>query len=187
MKTLRQKMLSPKEKALVDFIFHDAKIRPCHVFSWTREEDFPSYCGVSFNKDGDDFVCKYKDSPQCLVKFAEHQVDKLSLNNVIGVLPIFLFTFFIFLVLTAPDAFAATGQGGGLPYEAWLEKVRASITGPFAFTVGVIALIASGATLIFGGELNAFFKTLIFIVLIMALIVGAQNVMSMLFGASAVI
>jgi hypothetical protein len=37
--------------------------------------------------------------------------------------------------------------------------------------------------LIFGGELNAFFRTLIFIVLVMALLVGANNVMTNLFQA----
>jgi type IV secretion system protein VirB2 len=41
--------------------------------------------------------------------------------------------------------------------------------------------------LIFGGELNAFFRTIIFIVLVMALLVGAQNMMSTFFGRGAVI
>ena len=40
---------------------------------------------------------------------------------------------------------------------------------------------------IFGGDLNGFFRTLIFIVLVMALLVGAQNIMSTLFGKGAVI
>jgi type IV secretion system protein VirB2 len=41
--------------------------------------------------------------------------------------------------------------------------------------------------LIFGGDLNGFFRTLIFIVLVMALLVGAQNIMSTLFARGAVI
>jgi type IV secretion system protein VirB2 len=41
--------------------------------------------------------------------------------------------------------------------------------------------------LIFGGELNHFFRSLIFLVLVMALTVGAQNMMSSFFGAGAVI
>jgi len=43
----------------------------------------------------------------------------------------------------------------------------------------------AGGILIFGGELNGFFRTLIFIVLVMALLVGAQNMMSTFFGRGA--
>ena len=42
-----------------------------------------------------------------------------------------------------------------------------------------------GIPLIFGGDLNGFFRTLIFLVLVMALLVGAQNVMSTFFGRGA--
>ena len=47
-----------------------------------------------------------------------------------------------------------------------------------------IGLIAGGV-LIFGGDLNGFFRTLIFLVLVMALLVGAQNMMSTFFGRGA--
>jgi type IV secretion system protein TrbC len=47
--------------------------------------------------------------------------------------------------------------------------------------------VVAGGVLIFGGELNAFFRTMIFLVLVMALLVGAQNIMSGLFGRGAVI
>lgn len=90
----------------------------------------------------------------------------------------------VFLLL--PNAaHAAEGSGGGLPYEGWLTQLRNSITGPFAFTVALIGIVASGAVLIFGGELNAFMRTLIFIILVMSLIVGANNLMSILFGRGA--
>jgi len=39
--------------------------------------------------------------------------------------------------------------------------------------------------LVFGGDLNGFFRTLIFIVLVMAFLVGAQNMMSNFFGTGA--
>ena len=45
--------------------------------------------------------------------------------------------------------------------------------------------MVAGGILIFGGELNGFFRTLIFIVLVMALLVGAQNMMSTFFGRGA--
>jgi type IV secretion system protein VirB2 len=44
----------------------------------------------------------------------------------------------------------------------------------------------AGGILIFGGELNAFFRTLIFIVLVMALLVGANNIMTNLFQGAVI-
>ena len=80
---------------------------------------------------------------------------------------------------------AATGTGGGLPYETWLESLRTSVTGPVAFSLSMIGIVIAGGVLIFGGDLNGFFRTLIFIVLVMALLVGAQNLMSTFFGRGA--
>ena len=90
-----------------------------------------------------------------------------------------------FLLLAPQQAQAATGTGGGLPYETWLESLRNSVTGPVAFALSIIGIVIAGGVLIFGGDLNGFFRTLIFIVLVMALLVGAQNLMSTFFGRGA--
>lgn len=82
-------------------------------------------------------------------------------------------------------AFASTGSGGSLPYESWLTSLRSSVTGPVAFTLSIIGIIGAGGTLIFGGELNGFLRSIIFLVLVMAFLVGAQNVMSNFFGHGA--
>ena len=82
---------------------------------------------------------------------------------------------------------ASVGTGGGLPYETWLTSLQNSVTGPVAFTLSIIGIVVAGGVLIFGGDLNGFFRTLIFIVLVMALLVGAQNIMSTLFARGAVI
>jgi type IV secretion system protein VirB2 len=58
---------------------------------------------------------------------------------------------------------------------------------PVAFSLSIIGIVVAGGVLIFGGDLNGFFRTLIFIVLVMALLVGAQNIMSTLFARGAVI
>ncbi len=84
-------------------------------------------------------------------------------------------------------AHASAGAGGGLPYEAWLTKLQQSMTGPVAFSVSLIGIVGAGGVLIFGGELNAFLRTLVFIVLVMALLVGANTMMSGIFGAGAVV
>lgn len=89
------------------------------------------------------------------------------------------------LVLFSNCAFASEGSGGGLPYESWLGKLRDSLTGPVAFAVSIIGIIVAGAVLILGGDMNGFFRTLVFLVLVMALIVGANNLMSGFFGRGA--
>lgn len=90
-------------------------------------------------------------------------------------------------ILMAPYVMASEGTGGSLPYETWLTNLRNSVTGPVAFTLSFVGIVVAGGVLIFGGELNAFFRTLIFIVLVMALLVGAQNMMSTFFGRGALI
>ncbi len=79
-------------------------------------------------------------------------------------------------VITPEIAEAWVGTGGGLPYETWLTSLQNSATGPVAFTLSIIGIVVAGGVLIFGGDLNGFFRTLIFIVLVMALLVGAQNI-----------
>ena len=89
------------------------------------------------------------------------------------------------LMLLPDGALAAEGSGGALPYESWLTALRTSVTGPVAFSLSIIGIVVAGGVLIFGGDLNGFFRTLIFIVLVMALLVGAQNMMSSFFGRGA--
>ena len=92
-----------------------------------------------------------------------------------------------FTLAFASQAHASAAAGGGLPYEAWLTKLQESLTGPVAFSVSLIGIVGAGGVLIFGGELNAFLRTLVFIVLVMALLVGANTMMSGLFGTGAVV
>ncbi|MER0171587.1 MAG: conjugal transfer protein TrbC [Nitrosomonas sp.] len=90
------------------------------------------------------------------------------------------------LLFSTDDAQAAVGAGGALPYETWLVNLRNSVTGPVAFTLSIVGIVVAGGILIFGGELNAFFRTLIFIVLVMALLVGANNIMTNLFQGAVI-
>ncbi|SEN52795.1 TrbC/VirB2 family protein [Nitrosomonas marina] len=93
---------------------------------------------------------------------------------------------FLGLLLFANNTLAAVGAGGALPYESWLVNLRNSVTGPVAFTLSIVGIVVAGGILIFGGELNAFFRTLIFIVLVMALLVGANNIMTNLFQGAVI-
>ena len=87
--------------------------------------------------------------------------------------------------LLPQHAHAAEGAGGALPYEGWLTALRTSVTGPVAFALAMIGIVIAGGVLIFGGDLNGLFRTLIFIVLVMAFLVGAQNMMATFFGRGA--
>lgn len=92
---------------------------------------------------------------------------------------------FALMILAPQHAFASEGTGGSLPYEPWLVNLRNSVTGPVAFALSIVGIVVAGGILIFGGDLNGFFRTLIFIVLVMALLVGAQNMMANFFGRGA--
>ena len=91
----------------------------------------------------------------------------------------------VVLFLAPEHAFASEGTSGGLPYESWLANLRNSVTGPVAFALSIVGIVIAGGVLIMGGDLNGFFRTLIFLVLVMALLVGAQNIMSGFFGRGA--
>jgi hypothetical protein len=57
-----------------------------------------------------------------------------------------------------------------------------------AFTISITGLVGTGSALIFqGGEINAFLRTVIYFILVVALVIAAQNIMSGLFGKGAVI
>ena len=113
----------------------------------------------------------------------------MKLIHIKDISPFFCFfsiAFLFALLLSVDNAQAAVGAGGALPYETWLVNLRNSVTGPVAFTLSIVGIVVAGGILIFGGELNAFFRTLIFIVLVMALLVGANNIMTNLFQGAVI-
>lgn len=102
--------------------------------------------------------------------------------------PLFLAgcAFLLVAVVFPHAAHASASSGGGLPYESWLTSLRQSVTGPVAFSVAIMSLVGAGSMLIFGGaDMNGFLRTMIYLVLVMALVVGAQNIMSSFFGKGA--
>lgn len=95
----------------------------------------------------------------------------------------FDFKFLLFAVMglmfLAPDVFASST---GLPWEDPLTAMVDSIKGPVAFGISVIAIVAAGAGLIFGGDISGFLKSAIILALVISLIVLAVNVLSSVFG-----
>ena len=96
----------------------------------------------------------------------------------------------IFTVLTiclfAASAYATT-TGTALPWESPIQTIQASLTGPVAIAIALIAIMIAGAMLIFGGEINNFARTGVYITLVLGLLVVANNVLTALYGSSTAI
>lgn len=87
-----------------------------------------------------------------------------------------------------PDlALAATTTGGITEWETPLTKVVTSVTGPVAFGISAIGVVVSGGMLMWGGEINEFGRRIIMVVLVIALIVTATNLLQTLFGVGALV
>lgn len=72
-------------------------------------------------------------------------------------------------MLAAPAAFAGTT---GLPWDSAITTLRDNLTGPVATGISVVAFLAAGAALVFGGdELGNIAKRLLYVVLGVAIIV----------------
>ena len=93
----------------------------------------------------------------------------------------------LMVVICVPDALASAGSGGGMPYESWLQSLEDSVTGPVAFSISGIAIVVCGLTLAFGGDLPGFFRQLVFLILVMAIILCAAHIKSQFFGKGALI
>lgn len=89
----------------------------------------------------------------------------------------------ITVALFASVAPALASSGGSLPWEAPLEQIQESITGPVAGYIALAAVAIAGGMLIFGGELNDFARRLVYVVLVAGILLGATTIVG-LFGAT---
>jgi type IV secretory pathway VirB2 component (pilin) len=86
--------------------------------------------------------------------------------------------FFLFLLVAAGSAHAATG-GAGLPWETPLTTLSNSVTGPVAYAVSLIGVVGAGGILIFaGGHVNEFLRAIFFCVLVISFIIAAKNTLT---------
>ncbi len=90
--------------------------------------------------------------------------------------------------LLAPVAALASSSSSGLPWETPLQTLQQSLSGPVAMAVSIIGIVVCGGMLIWGGEINEFARRGAMLVLVIALLVGSNSVLSTLFSsASAVV
>lgn len=82
-------------------------------------------------------------------------------------------------------AFAAE-TGTNLPWEGPLTTLVTSLTGPVAYAISVVAIVALGATLAFaGGEMGETMKRLLHVGIAVCCVVFAAQVMSSFIGQAA--
>ena len=119
---------------------------------------------------------------------------QLSVSKVRAVLssPVFwlMAALVVALLLGAEPVYAANaseGGGAGLPWENPIAKLVQSISGPVAFGIALLGIIACGATLIWGGEISEFTRRIIYVILVVCIIVFAKNLLTGTMFAGAVI
>lgn len=86
------------------------------------------------------------------------------------------------LALVSP-AFASTGAdlfGAQSPF----EKVLEFITGPFAWFIVILALVVFGAMLVMGSDFTGFGRRIPMLLLGIAFVMGAVQIVTALFGSS---
>ena len=91
-----------------------------------------------------------------------------------------------FAAAASSSAAFASETGTNLPWEGPLTTLVTSLTGPVAYAISVIAIVAMGATLAFrGGEMGESMKHLLQAGLAVCCVVFAAQVMSSFIGQSA--
>ena len=87
----------------------------------------------------------------------------------------FLLSILLFLALSPSLALAAGTGGGGLPWVTPLQNVQQSLTGPVAKGVALVAIVGAIGTLLFlHAEMNQFTRVIVFVVLGIGTLVGAN-------------
>lgn len=87
--------------------------------------------------------------------------------------------------LSLPASAAAGGQA--LPWEQPLTRLQQSLSGPVAGAIAIIALVAIGVTLVFGGEWNEFARRAVYAVCAIAFIISAAALLGGLFAVGAAV
>lgn len=87
----------------------------------------------------------------------------------------------LFAILPLIASGSALAGGASLPWDGPLETLRDNLTGPFAASISVVAFVAAGATLIFGGEdMSSIAKRILYIVLGVCVVVFGLRFLSAL-------
>jgi hypothetical protein len=67
-----------------------------------------------------------------------------------------------------------------MPWDAPLTTLQTDLSGTTATALSLIGIVAVFGVLIFGGELNHFFRTLCYLILLISVLVAGNNVLTAL-------
>ena len=84
------------------------------------------------------------------------------------------------VIALSPTSLFASTTGSGLAWEAPVQRVTQSLTGPVATSIGGIAFFVAGAVLIFGSEIGDFAKRVLYAVLAASLMIFGTNILAAL-------
>jgi type IV secretory pathway VirB2 component (pilin) len=76
----------------------------------------------------------------------------------------------------ASDATAAST--GSLPWDTPIATIRKDLSGPVAFGFALVGIFATGATLIWGGEISEFTRRMMYLVLVICVLVFANTLLT---------
>jgi type IV secretion system protein TrbC len=79
----------------------------------------------------------------------------------------------------------ASEAGTGLEWETPFQAFYRSITGPIAFGVAFLGMCVCGFVLIWGGEINEFVRRMVMVILVIAIIMFAGNILRRMFAGGA--
>jgi type IV secretion system protein VirB2 len=88
------------------------------------------------------------------------------------------------VLLSGTGAFAAS-TGTNLPWEGPLQTLVTSLTGPVAYAISIVAIVALGAGLAFGGEMSESMRRMLQVGIAVCLVVFAAQVMTSWIGSAA--
>jgi type IV secretion system protein TrbC len=83
--------------------------------------------------------------------------------------------------LLLPGLAFASSSGTAMPWDSPLQTISQSISGPVAYVIVVLGIVVGGGTLIFGGDLNGFARTVLLVVAFGAFVLGATSIITSLF------
>ena len=94
----------------------------------------------------------------------------------------------IVAAVALPDlAHAASGGGGGMPWDQAFTRIKDDLTGPVAFAISLIAFAVCGFTFAFAHEIGPFTRTLLIVIMVSSMLAGIVQVAAALGIAGATI
>lgn len=93
----------------------------------------------------------------------------------------------LFALACAFAARANAAAAGTLPWERPMTAIATSLTGPVAYSIGLIGIAIAGGAMLWGGELTEFGRRACMIGLVVSVLVFAAPLLSSAFGVTAAV